>query len=264
MPSKKSRHSVMLGTAASLNATASPATLRLRLFGSLIGALALGGCATAVSVGVRQETPVEDVIAASSNVSKNYQLMPGDSITVRFYFNPQLDEDLVVRSDGNISLSLIGELKAAGLTPERLSQDITNAYSKYFNRSNAVVIVRQFEQQRVFVAGEVFGPGRQNIIPGTQTVLQAIAAAGSVTDNADLEEVILVRQLPTQTEPMVTVLNLKEALSGADTRQNLNLMPNDLVYVPKSGLANANLAMHLWLLNNLNFSTSVNASHQID
>jgi protein involved in polysaccharide export with SLBB domain len=218
------------------------------------------GC-TAVSVGVHDSAPIKDMVDSERTLhSQLYAIKPGDDITVRFYYNPQLDEDLRVRPDGRISLSLVGELTAAGKLPEQLSSDITTAYSHYFVKSNAVVILRHSADDVVFIAGEVRAPQQISIEQGPRHVLDCLAISGGVTDNATLRSVILVRRSTDRQHPLVTELDLSDALSGSDSAQNLVLLPGDLIYVPKSGLADTNLAIHLFLLNNLNLSTGASAS----
>ena len=186
--------------------------------------------------------------------------MPGDQLTMRCYYNPQLDEDVQVRPDGNISLSLVGEIRAAGRTAAELSGEITRSYAQYFVKPTAVVIVRQFSSHRVFTAGEVRTPGQFSLLTTARTVLDSIAASGGVTPQGTLTHVILIRRLPNQTKPMVAELNVADALSGADASQDVTLMPNDFVYVPRSGAADFNEAMQLYVFRNLNLSTSASAS----
>jgi polysaccharide export outer membrane protein len=218
------------------------------------------GC-TELSVGVSRPTPLSQFMAASrSATGQVYRLVPGDQLTTRFYFNPQLDEDLLVRPDGNISLSLIGEMRAVGKTAGELSAEITKAYAQYFVKPTAVVIVRQFTSYRVFTSGELRNPGQFSLLTGARTVLDSLAASGGVTDNGTLTHVILIRRLPTQQHPMVAELDLADALSGEDPSQDVVLMPNDFVYVPKSGAAGFNLAMQQYLYRNLNLANSVGVS----
>lgn len=216
------------------------------------------GC-TATSVGVSRGTPLSQFLAASrAATAQVYRLNPGDQITMRSYFNPQLDEDVQVRPDGNISLSLIGELRAVGKTAGELSAEITKAFAQYFTKPTAVVIVRQFTSHRIFTAGELRNPGQINLISGARTVLESISVSGGVTDNATLHSVILVRTLPNAKQPMVTELDIGDALSGSDPSQNVALMPNDLVYVPRSGAADFNLALQQYFYRVFNLSTSAN------
>lgn len=235
-----------------------------------VGLLMLTFCTSAcveTSVSVSRATPLSTFLSRSrASTAAVYRLVPGDQITTRFYFNPQLDEDLQVRPDGNISLSLIGELHAVGKTAAELSSEITKAYAQYFVKPTAVVIVRQFTGYRVFTAGELRNPGQLSLVTGARTVLESLAASGGVTDNGTLTHVILIRRLPTERSPMVAELDLADALSGDDPSQDVSLMPNDFVYVPRSGAADFNLAMQQYFLRNLNFSTNAGfgASYQIN
>jgi protein involved in polysaccharide export with SLBB domain len=224
------------------------------------------GC-TETSVSVSKSTPLRQFLALSRAATPPiYRLVPGDQVTARFYFNPQLDEDLQVRPDGNISLSLIGEMRAAGRTAGELSAEITKAYAQYFVKPTAVVIVRQFTGYRVFTAGELRAPGQFSLVTGARTVLESLAASGGVTDNGTLTHVILIRRLATQQQAMVAELDLADALSGSDPGQDVPLMPNDFVYVPRSGAADLNLAMQQYLFRNLNLATgaSFGASYNIN
>jgi polysaccharide biosynthesis/export protein len=236
---------------------------RLRLTAALtilLGCVA-SGC-TALSVGVSDPVPVTKLVQLSRPYrSVGYRLMPGDQLTMRAYYNPQLDEDIQVRPDGLISLSLLGDIPAAGKTASELSADITKAYSQYFVKPTAVVIVREFTGYRVFTSGELRTPGQLNLLTGAQTVLESIAASGGLTEDGTLTSVILIRRLPSQAKPMVAELNLADALSGDDPSQDVTLMPNDFVYVPRSGMADFNAAMQQYLFRNLNLSTSISAAY---
>ena len=237
----------------------------------LVAALGLGlssttllGC-TALSVGVSEETPLNKLLQVSQSYGgQGYRIAAGDQLSTRCYYNPQLDEDVLVRPDGNISLSLIGEMRAAGKTASELSNDITNAYAQYFVKPASVVIVRQFTGHRVFTSGELRSPGQLNLLTGARTVLDAIAASGGVTADGTLTSIILIRRLPDQQHPMVTELDVSEALSGADPRQDVALMPNDFIYVPRSGMADFNYAMEQYLFRTLNFSTGANIGASYD
>jgi polysaccharide biosynthesis/export protein len=245
--------------------SAAAGRLRLMAAGRLFATVcvctaAVSGC-TALAVSVSDPVPVSKLVAASKGYGpQQYRLAPGDQLTMRAYYNPQLDEDTQVRPDGYISLSLIGELMAAGKTATELSADITKAYSQYFVKPTAVVIVRQFTGQRVFTSGELRTPGQFSLLTGASTVLESIAASGGLTEDGTLTSVILIRRLPNQGRPMVAELNLADALSGDDPTQDVTLMPNDFVYVPRSGMADFNAAMQQYVFRNLNLSTSVGFS----
>jgi polysaccharide export outer membrane protein len=232
---------------------------RATLLTGLFALSCFGAGCTELSVSVVRPTPLPRLLAASRAYGlQAYRLLVGDQLTTRFYFNPQLDEDLQIRPDGNISLSLIGELRAVGKTAAELSAEITKAYAQYFVKPTAVVIVRQFSGHRVFTAGELRNPGQYSLLTSARTVLESLAASGGVTDNGTLTHVILIRRLPNSNQPMVAELDLADALSGEDPSQDVTLMPNDFVYVPKSGAAGFNLAMQQYLFRNLNLATGAN------
>jgi polysaccharide biosynthesis/export protein len=223
----------------------------------VLALLALSAC-TGTRVRATETTPLPRLLELSKPFSdRTYRLVPGDTLATRCYFNPQLDDEVQVRPDGNISLSLIGELKGAGKTAAELSADISKGYAQYFLKSTAVVIIKQFNGHRVFTAGELRLPGQFNLITGARTVLESIAASGGATPEATLRQVVLIRKLPNQAKPLVAELDVSSALSGRDPSQNVDLMPGDFVYVPRSGMAELNLVMHQYLLNNFNTTTYV-------
>jgi len=245
-------------TGRSLRRNHALATARPLLLSLLALALALVTGCTATRVRARRTLPLSTFLARSQPyASQAYRIVAGDQLSTRCYFNPQLDEDVQVRPDGKISLSLLGEVPAAGRTVAELSAAVTKGYETYFVKATAVVIVRAFNGARVFTAGELQNPGGFSILTGARTVLESISMSGGITNEATLKQIILIRRLPGTTEPMVAELRIADALSGEDPTQNVDLMPGDFVYVPKSGAADFNLAMQQYLLNNLNTSTYV-------
>ena len=165
----------------------------------------------------------------------------GDVLTVRYYFDPELDFDALVRSDGSISLSLVGDIPAAGRKFQDLSATITDAYRKYLNQPNATVILRTPAGHRVYVTGEVNLPGVYTM-QGNETALSVVASAGGLTDRGSLKKVILIRRLPGQ-PVMVSALNLRSALDGRDPTQDVKIYLNDVVYVPRTGAAETNVVL---------------------
>ena len=208
------------------------------LFGALV-MLSLGGCAYQPV----NQTPLETVLQATDQVdAKGYLVAVGDVLTVKFYFNPELDFDVPVRQDGQISLSLIGNVQAAGHTPEDLSATVTNAYKAFLKQSAATVIVKTPAGHRVFVSGEVFLPGTYTL-QGNETALSALSTAGGISTTGSYDQVVLVRRLPDHHDPMVAVLDLTKALTGADTRQDVTIRAGDVLYIPRTGNAEANVRL---------------------
>jgi protein involved in polysaccharide export with SLBB domain len=192
------------------------------------------GCAT-----VKQPTNVATLKPAGPPSEGEYKIQVGDQIDVKFYFNPDLNEHVVVRPDGMISMQLVPEIKAAGLTPKELTEALKKEYSRELAKPELSVIMRTFTAQRIYVGGEVGRPGDKPLV-GTVTVLQAIAMAEGFRETAKTTEVVLIRRRP-DGHPQVIPLNIKAAIAGQDMSQDPALLPYDVVHVPRSGLAMANL-----------------------
>jgi protein involved in polysaccharide export with SLBB domain len=188
---------------------------------------------------VKNPVPISDPrVQANVYPQKAYRIDAGDELEVRFFYNPELNDRVIVRPDGRISLQLVGDLPVLGMTPTELTSSLQQKYDPMIQRTEITVTVRAFASQRVYVDGEVNKPG---VVPltGRVTVLQAIAAAGGYKETARTQEAILIRRGPSN-EPLPVPINLDQVLSGRDTTQDVLLMPYDIVFLPKSSIANVN------------------------
>lgn len=177
-----------------------------------------------------------------------YRIRVGDQLDVRFYKTPELNlEKEPVRNDGKISLDLVGDVQAAGLGPDQLAESLRQAYSRELEDPRIAVIVREFGGQ-VFVGGEVGKPAALKYVEG-MTALQAIQSVGGFNDKASYENVILMRRTSEKYEGYR--LFLKQALNGDDFIQDVALQPNDVVFVPKSRIANVNLLVEQYITKNI-------------
>ena len=199
------------------------------------------GCAPAVV----QPAPLPAVQAQLAE----YRIQVGDQMDVKFFYNPELNETITVRPDGRISLQLAQEIPAAGLTPAELTEALRSRYGRELYRPEIAVIMRSFAGQRVYVDGEVNQP---SFLPlsTNMTILQSIAMAGGLKDSARPKEVAVIRRGP-EGEPQVFQVDLTRARDGSDTAQDVALLPSDVVYVPKSAIANANLWVDQYLRQNI-------------
>ncbi len=164
-----------------------------------------------------------------------YVIKAGDMLSVKFFFNPELNEqDLIVRPDGRISLQLIHEVEAANLTAPQLTTLLAKRYAGQLKNPEIAVIVRAVrEQPKIYVDGEVGSPGTFEI-GGSLDVLQAVALArGFKPDTAKKDEVIVIRR-DQNGKQFVIKLDIDAALSGRDLSQNISLLPNDFVFVPRA------------------------------
>ena len=166
-----------------------------------------------------------------------YTIAPGDQLDIKFFFNPELNETITVRPDGMISLQLIDEIQAAGLQPAELDQKLTDLYSRELRKPVLTVIVRSFTRQRIYVGGEVNTPGLINLSGGL-TVLQAVFQSAGFKETADPAETLVIRKGEND-RPIPMRIDL-DAVMDADGGSDFQLQPDDIVYVPKSAIANAN------------------------
>jgi protein involved in polysaccharide export with SLBB domain len=180
---------------------------------------------------------------------KEYIIQPGDQIEIKFFYNPELNELATVRPDGRISLQLTPEVTAAGLTPAQLTDVLTKNYSKELAHPGIAVLVRLFSSQRVHVDGEVNKPGMVSLI-GPTTVLEAVAEAGGFKDSARKEEVIIIRKTADK-KPLAIVANLESAISGDDRRQDIQVLPYDIIFVPRSKIGDVNRFVDLYIRRNI-------------
>jgi len=178
-----------------------------------------------------------------------YTIQVGDLLSVKFFYNKDLTEDVVVRPDGRISLQLIPEVLAAGRTPAGLAEVLRGLYSTQLDRPEIAVIVRSFTSQRIYVDGEVAKPG-EILMSGPLTVLQAIARAGGTTYNAQPKHVLLIRR-EQDGSPRVLELDLKKARKSATPDRDPVLIPFDVVYVSKSGIAHVNTWVDQYIRKNI-------------
>ncbi len=169
------------------------------------------------------------------STTEDYYLRAGDQIIVKFFITPELNENVVIRPDGKISLQLIDDVRAEGLTSSELDKVLTEKYEKHLNKALITVIVQSFEGQKIFVGGEV---GRQGVIQSTGKInaLEAIFQSGGFRDEARRGTVVIISRGPDHT-PISRVVNLRKALKGKLPESEYLLKPFDIVYVPKTVLS---------------------------
>ncbi|MBX3025251.1 polysaccharide biosynthesis/export family protein [bacterium] len=179
-----------------------------------------------------------------------YVIEPGDTLTLRFARNPELNEDaLVVRPDGMIAPQLVGEVAAAGLTPAALAAQLAQAYAGELAHPQVTVGVRTFTRHRVSVAGEVAQPGVQPLLHGL-TLSQAIHHAGGFLKTANRAQVIVIRHHGDGTVSGHAV-DLEAVESGQQPQDDVTLQALDQIYVPKTQIANINVLVEQYIRNNI-------------
>jgi len=168
-----------------------------------------------------------------------YLVQSGDTLAVRFAYHPEHDQEAVVRPDGKIVLSLIGEVPAAGQTPAVLSEQIARRYSQNLREPKVAVSVKSMNQNRVYVGGEVNRPGFVQYREGL-TAIQAMLEAGGPKDTAKVDEVVFLQKAG-ENAYRPAKLNLAKVLEDGDVTADQPLSPSDVLFVPKTSIAKLNL-----------------------
>jgi polysaccharide export outer membrane protein len=160
--------------------------------------------------------------------ARDYVIGPEDVLDISVWKEPDLSRSLPVRLDGKISMPLLNDVQAAGLTATELSQSITEKLKRYLNAPRVTVMVSQMNSQRIYVLGEVTRPGAYPLLPG-MTILQAISSAGGLTQFANSKKIFLLRNERQNLNKYP--FNYKEVLDGRRPEQNLTLRAGDTVVV---------------------------------
>jgi polysaccharide export outer membrane protein len=158
---------------------------------------------------------------------KTFVIGPEDVLLVRVWNSNQLSGQVTVRPDGKITLQLLGEVQAAGLTPEALTQSIYDGVSKFetHDKSEITVEVRQVNSRKYFIQGEVSRSGAFPLLVPT-TVLEALVNAGGFREFANTKKIIII------SGGQQYYFNYKEVIHGKKLEQNRLLQPGDQIIVP--------------------------------
>ncbi len=206
----------------------------------LLAALPLGGCGSSTSQ-TRADIPVvEEGRAPIAPLAENlepYRLQLGDALQVKMLLNPELNEDITVRPDGMISTAVVQDMPAYGKTAEELQKGLIEAYKKHLTDPQLTVVVKSFAPSRIYVLGEVEAPGEMVSVGPNMTLLQAIARAGGMKNSGDEKNVLVYRRGASE-KGEVFRADYAAATEGVST-QDVRLAAYDVVYVPRTGVADA-------------------------
>jgi polysaccharide export outer membrane protein len=203
-------------------------------FLAVIMVLSLTACAPATKI-TPSDVSLQHEMAPSASV---VVLGPGDVIDVKFRFLPELDYQQSIRPDGKISLQMVDEVMAAGLTPEGLDNHLTQLYSTKLKSPEITVVVVSLANQNIYVGGEVENPG---VLPltGRLSALQAVVNSGGFKETAEPGSALIIRK-GQDNQPVPIPVDLQKILYGSDSSMDILLQPADVVYVPKSSIAKVN------------------------
>jgi polysaccharide export outer membrane protein len=206
--------------------------LLIALCGSLLGrAQSPNKDSHGISTSDVAGSPAQTMAKSGDKPDNNSFIIGNDDVlAVNVWKEPDLTRSVQVRSDGMISLPLVGELKASGKTPLQLEQDITVKLLNYIAKPAVTVIVAQVNSKKFNILGQVAKPGSYSLAMAS-TVMDAIATAGGLRDFAKQKTIYVLRQTPGGGESRIP-FNYKDFIRGKDLGQNIKLEPHDTIVVP--------------------------------
>jgi polysaccharide export outer membrane protein len=167
-------------------------------------------------------------VAAANAADSSYVIAPSDELVITVWKEPSLSGERLVRPDGKISMSLLGDVQAAGMTPMVLANEITKDLEKYVKDPVVSVIVEHIHHNSVYLLGEVGKKGPIELTQG-MTLLEAISTAGGLTDYAKKSKIYILRNVSGKQQTLR--VDYKRALRG-EAAFNIDLEPGDTIVVP--------------------------------
>ncbi|MGZ8531279.1 MAG: polysaccharide biosynthesis/export family protein [Candidatus Binatia bacterium] len=199
----------------------------------------LSGCGAPTNVQPLTSADIPVLHGAGNFPHEKYVIVPDDTLQIRYTYHPEMSQEAAVQPDGKITAALVGQITVAGMTTARLEELLVEKTSDQLRKPEVVVGITKFAERNVYIGGEVGKPGlvryRQGLTP-----LQAIIAAGGFLESASTDNVVLTRTGDSLTESISRRLNLRESVAEG-IKEPLFLAPHDVVYVPRTSIAEANL-----------------------
>jgi len=204
---------------------------------ALLASLALSGCLwaqNAISANDNTRSGPPEATPTRSTADKphddSFIIGNGDVLAINVWKEADISRSVPVRSDGKISLPLVGEVEATGTTPLKLEQAISAKLSGDISQPEVTVMVEQINSEKFNILGQVYKPGAYSLTTGA-TVLDALALAGGFRDFAKRKAIYVLRQKPDGAQARIA-FNYKEVVTGRHPEQNIPLQPHDTVVVP--------------------------------
>jgi polysaccharide export outer membrane protein len=166
---------------------------------------------------------------AGATLPAGYVIGPDDVLSIVFWRDKDMSAEVVVRPDGRVSLPLLNDIQAAGITPEELRVQLEKAAGKYVSEPNATVVVKTINSRKVYITGNVLKPGTYPL-NGDMSVLQLIAIAGGLQEYADSKKIVVMRK--EEGRDRFFSFNYKDVVKQKNVQQNIPLKPGDTVVVP--------------------------------
>lgn len=202
---------------------------------SMVAALAVAAVAQDASAKKPENKPTTPAVSTPAAAAKaavddpDYVIGPEDSLAINVWKESELSHQVQVRPDGKVSLPLLNDIQATGLTPQQLAASITEKLKKFISDPQVTVIVTTIVSRRIYILGEVSHPGMFPLLHG-MTVLQALSGAGSFSQFADTRKIYILRS--ENGKQAKYMFNYREVIKGRIPEQNIELKPGDTIVVP--------------------------------
>lgn len=205
--------------------------LHVLFFGLIVAGFGPASSRAQDTAGQSAAPPSAQAMGASDKAhDEKYIIGNDDVLAISVWKEPDLTKAVPVRSDGKISLPLVGEIEATGKTPLQLERDLTEKLKGFITAPEVNVIVQQVNSRKFNVLGEIAKPGSYPLTAST-TIMDAIAIAGGFRDFAKKTGVYILRKAPDGRETRLN-FNYKSFIKGKNSDQNIRLEPNDTIIVP--------------------------------
>jgi polysaccharide biosynthesis/export protein len=165
----------------------------------------------------------------STTTDAEYKIGPQDMVRIDVWKEPEITRTIPVRPDGKISLPLLNDVQASGLTTLELGKAIHDGLTKYLTNPEVTVTVTEINSRRVYITGEVTRAGAFPLLPN-MTVLQALSSAGGFTQFAKLKSIYVLRN--EGGKQVKHPFSYKEVVKGKNREENILLQPGDVIVVP--------------------------------
>jgi polysaccharide export outer membrane protein len=200
--------------------------LRKAIF--FIGLVLLAACASDLP-SVNTLAEYEQANPLTSKSEDDYLIGPGDVVSIDIWKEPELSKQVTVRLDGNISMPLVGDLQAAGFTCTELRDQLTEKYKGYVEVAEVSVTLVQSLSKKIYILGKINSPGEYPL-QKNMTILQAISLGGGLDQWADTSNIRLIRKIKGVEKTFK--VDYDAIVSGEDLSQNVQLQPDDTIFVP--------------------------------
>lgn len=194
-----------------------------------------------------QVPPVPEAHAAPEfydpPILDEYRIQIGDVLAVQSYFDPAINQDVFVRPDGRVSLILLGDLKVVDMTTSALNEMLSTEYANFIDVRDVSVVVRDAAGQNVYFGGQV-GQASVVTLRGSLTLLQGVTSVGGFLLTANKQQVLVVRRQP---EGRYSTFQVDAEKVLVNAESDIYLRPHDIVYVPRTQIANMNLFVEQYI-----------------